>query len=390
MTTKTAHPTLKFRRIALTNWKNFLSVDVALPDRAFLIGPNASGKSNFLDAFRFLSDMAGKGIQQAVGERGGIQKLRCLQARNPSDIRITVTLDEQSNIWEYDVAFTQSGQFPRQGYVLVKQEVVKLNGDTLLERPDDFDKEDQRLLEQTALEQVSRNGKFRGLADHFKEIAYLHLVPQLIRTTRGISIEGDLADVYGGRFIEVIATKSERERKRYLGKIRAVLKIVVPQLKDIELTKDDRGIPHLEAMYEHWRPNAGRQNESQFSDGTLRLIGLLWALQDGDGLILMEEPELSLHQTIVRQLASFIHRAQHKTKSRQAFISTHSVDLLSDEGIAANEILLFDSSGKSTIVNVGAQLQQISDLMGAGLTAADIVLPMTAPEKVDQLRLFDL
>ena len=41
-------------RLKLTNWRNFTDVDVPLLDRAFIIGPNASGKPNLLDAIRFL------------------------------------------------------------------------------------------------------------------------------------------------------------------------------------------------------------------------------------------------------------------------------------------------------------------------------------------------
>ena len=42
---------LRFRRLRLRNWKNFLQVEVAVRDRLFLVGANAAGKSNFLDAF---------------------------------------------------------------------------------------------------------------------------------------------------------------------------------------------------------------------------------------------------------------------------------------------------------------------------------------------------
>ncbi|MBF2753804.1 MAG: AAA family ATPase, partial [Gammaproteobacteria bacterium AqS3] len=45
-------------RVQLKNWRNFVEVDVPLCPRQFLVGPNASGKSNFLDVFRFLHDIA--------------------------------------------------------------------------------------------------------------------------------------------------------------------------------------------------------------------------------------------------------------------------------------------------------------------------------------------
>jgi hypothetical protein len=39
---------LKFRRLRLVNWENFETVDVAIADRLFLVGPNASAMIGFL------------------------------------------------------------------------------------------------------------------------------------------------------------------------------------------------------------------------------------------------------------------------------------------------------------------------------------------------------
>ena len=41
-------------RLKLKNWRNFRDVDVQLGPRGYVIGANASGKSNLLDVFRFL------------------------------------------------------------------------------------------------------------------------------------------------------------------------------------------------------------------------------------------------------------------------------------------------------------------------------------------------
>jgi predicted ATPase len=79
-------------------------VDVALQNRAFLVGPNASGKSNFLDAFRFLRDVvtSGSGFQKAVRDRGGVSRVRNLAARRYRDVVIQVALQEEEEIaWRY-------------------------------------------------------------------------------------------------------------------------------------------------------------------------------------------------------------------------------------------------------------------------------------------------
>lgn len=44
-------------RLKLKNWRNFRDFDAPLHECTYLIGPNASGKSNLFDVFRFLRDV---------------------------------------------------------------------------------------------------------------------------------------------------------------------------------------------------------------------------------------------------------------------------------------------------------------------------------------------
>lgn len=80
----------------LKNWRNITKVDLAIAERLFITGPNASGKSNLLDAFRFLRDIAktGGGLQAAIALRGGLAKLRCLAARQDPNVEIEVELKD--------------------------------------------------------------------------------------------------------------------------------------------------------------------------------------------------------------------------------------------------------------------------------------------------------
>jgi predicted ATPase len=73
----------RFTYVAFRNWRNFTNMATTLPQRVFLVGPNASGKSNLLDALRFLRDLVGVGggLQEAVRRRGGVTSLRSLAAR---------------------------------------------------------------------------------------------------------------------------------------------------------------------------------------------------------------------------------------------------------------------------------------------------------------------
>jgi len=90
---------LRFTGIQIENWRNFKKAEVDFQRRIFLVGPNASGKSNLLDLLRFLSDIVavGGGFQAAVHDRGGVSQLRCFAAREKPDIAIHIAIGNEDS-----------------------------------------------------------------------------------------------------------------------------------------------------------------------------------------------------------------------------------------------------------------------------------------------------
>jgi predicted ATPase len=376
---------LRYSKIHFENWRNFVRFEVDIQRRVFLVGPNASGKSNLLDGLRFLHDIVsvGGGLQEAVRRRGGVSRLRCLAARNPSDVLLEVSIgnDEHAGAWKYELRLTQD---KRQRPIIRREHVAK-NGHDLLTRPDADDKRDSARLTQTYLEQVNVNRNFREVADFFEGVRYLHLVPQLVREPdRSV---GRRNDPFGGDFLEHVARTPDKTQNARLRRIQDALRVAVPQLKELELWRDERGTPHLRGRYEHWRPQAAWQAEDQFSDGTLRLLGLLWSTLDGSGPLLLEEPELSLHPDVVRYVPQMLARIQRRS-GRQVLISTHSTDLLEDEGIGLDEVLLLIPGAEGTSVKRGSEFKEIEALLDGGSTLADAILPKTRPADARQLTFF--
>lgn len=375
----------RFTGLSLENWRNFVDVDVKLQRRAFLVGPNASGKSNFLDIFRFLSDIAGLGggFQEAVLKRGGVSRIRALAARrNPSiGVRVTVGDDENESLWEYQVEFTQDNN----RRPIIKREAVQHNGSWLIKRPNAEDARDPERMTQTYLEQVNVNKEFRDLVEFLGSVRYRHIVPQLVRDPdRSV---GRRNDPFGGDFLEHIAGTQPRTLKSRLRRITSALQAAVPQLQDLELQRDNRGTPHLRGRYEHWRPKGKWQDEQDLSDGTLRLLGFLWAVLDGNGPLLLEEPEISLHPDVVHHIPQLIARVQ-RGGGRQVIMSTHSADLLRDNGIGGDETLLLKPSREGTAVRPVGAAAEIKMLLSEGLSMADVVIPETRPPLAEQLAMF--
>jgi predicted ATPase len=383
---------LAFTKIELKNWKNFTDVSVDLAERVFLVGPNATGKSNFLDAFRFLRDLVieGGGLSKAVELRDGMGKVRSLFARKQPTVTLAATIQDSSGRgWRYELAFTQDTlKNPRP--IIVREQVYRINeegeSERILNRPDSNDEVDKERLTQTAIQQVNANQSFRELADFFRAVSYLHLVPQLLREKQLPKANGIGFDPFGRDLLDRMRHTNPRQQKARLRRIGDVLKVVVPELKDLQLQIDEQGRPHLQGKFQHWRPQGAYQNETQFSDGTLRLIGLLWALQEKAGPLLLEEPELSLHTAVVRRLAPFIYKAQKAGNGRQVILSTHSEQLLSDIGIASEEILLVQPSQEGSDIVAGAAVPQVNKLMQMGIPASQAVIPQT---ELKQMSLLD-
>jgi predicted ATPase len=325
-----------------------------------------------------------------VNDRGGITRLRCLHARRDTEVKIEVhfsdRIDDPSPSWRYVLGFKPEGR-GAQRLMVTTEEVWQGENDILI-RPDSQDLEDQQLLTETHLEQTRANGRFREIAVFFSNVMYLHLVPQLLKF--GDKIGGNRLenDPFGQGFLEQIASCQKITRDARLAKIARVLSVAVPQFKELRFKADEiSGAPHLEALYEHHRPHTGWQMENHFSDGTLRLLGILWSLLSGDALLLIEEPELSLHQAVVEQIPLLFHRVQRLTKRRrQIIVSTHSEALLSNKGIDERGVIVLEPGQE------GTKIRPLNDAerkgLASGLSVADVVLPQTRPKKLDQLGLW--
>ena len=350
----------------------------------FVLGPNAVGKSNLLDAFRFLRDVAspGGGLSTAVASRGGVSSLRCLHARAYPDIALTIGLSDDSDNpqWEYTLTI---GQDNNRRPTIKSEVVLDAQGSSVLQRPNDEDRRDPVRLTQTALEQISENKPFRQVADFLQSVSYQHIIPQAVRDARGFTAQPVSDDPFGRDFLLRVWNTNKKTRGARLKNITKALRSAIPQLVDLEVNMDNQGVPHLVGAFEHWRPHAAKQNEAQFSDGTLRLLGLLWSVYEGTGPLLLEEPELSLHPEIVRRLPSLF-RAAIRTRKirRQVITSTYSREMLDDAGIEAEEVLVLRPTADGTVISPLDDADRA--LLEEGMTAADVFLPKAMPDSKGQ------
>jgi predicted ATPase len=117
------------------------------------------------------------------------------------------------------------------------------------------------------------------------------------------------------------------------------------------------------------------------------LLGLLWALLDGNSMLLLEKPEISLNDGIVKEIPLILERLQRDRKTkRQVLLSTHSEALLSNPGIDGLNVVLLMTGKEGTTAR--ALDQQERGALEAGMSIAEVVLPKTRPDNAKQLGLW--
>ena len=80
-----------FKGIKASNFKSFKDVEISLDKFNTIIGPNASGKSNFLSIIRFFSDIFKHGLENAVSLHGNINSIKNI-ALNQKNIILKISL----------------------------------------------------------------------------------------------------------------------------------------------------------------------------------------------------------------------------------------------------------------------------------------------------------
>lgn len=368
----------------LKHWRNFKKAHVDFQRRTFVVGPNASGKTNLLDSLRFLRDIAAEdgGLQFAVNRRGGFGAIRSLftQGRD-STVQLQLACRASDHLWRYELTLQKDDDERAR----VVREVIKKDGRPHLERS--TKEERPELRRQTWLQQATKSDQFESLVAGLQSIRSARLSPELLRTTK---LHGDRdLEEFGSRFLERVFTTPPRERGQRLEKINSALRGLLPYFDSLDIKPDRLGSYHLQLKVKHWRTRGAYQTEAFLSDGTLRLIALLWEILDGEGPLLLEEPELSLHAGAVAKLPALFARV---SGSRQLILSTHAFSMFREVGIAAEELVLVTASktaqAQASVVTAGKDFKLVVDALAHQLSLEPILEKLTAPP--DASRLADL
>ncbi len=84
---------MAIKKIKISNFKSFKDLEIELGKFNVLIGANASGKSNFIQIFKFLRDITHHGLDNAISMQGGVEYLRNINIGSSGNLSLEVVSD---------------------------------------------------------------------------------------------------------------------------------------------------------------------------------------------------------------------------------------------------------------------------------------------------------
>lgn len=344
---------VKLTHLAVTNWRNFAHIEFDMSSRLFVVGPNSSGKTNLLGALRFLGDIGRRGLVAASEDLGGPDRY----FRSGADSAAFVaTFNDTQNSAEFALFLrlmlagpesTKSGSDadqtfafpmtdpltgePNDRYLDVHQ-TITAGGKKPTDEGESFPVED---------EEAQRTRVRQTLAG----IRYIHPNPKkmLERADRYDPDHGTGFFQHAGRF-------SDQQLDAVVDRIRPIMASVVPEIPNLSYQRMGLGTEVVFYSDTPVRGASGVYSHEQFSEGTLRLLGLLFdlaTLPRDTSVILIEEPETFLQASVVRSLPSLLAEVA-MDRDVQMIISTHSPELIDSELVLPSQVLMLRSENGET------------------------------------------
>lgn len=367
-----ARPATFVRRVGIRNYKSIGKADLTLSPLTILVGRNGSGKSNFLDALRFVADSLQTSLDHAVKSRGGIDSVRRRSTGHPRNFSILMEVllpSWDTAIYQFEITARQGGGFT------VRRESLQIRsrkGD----RADYYQVEAGRVVAASIesmppgfpdrLYLVTASGlpPFRGAYDALVSMGFYNLNPDSMKELQSPDA-GELLHRDGGNVASVVGRLST-DQPSVVERIQKYLATIVPGITEVERIslgpRETLQFKQRVVGSSHpWKFYA-----TSMSDGTLRALGTLVAVtqlaerRSPVTLVGIEEPETALHPAATGALMDALREAASHT---QVLVTSHSPDLLDQVDLDSESLLaVISKEGKTQIAPLDeASRQAIRD-----------------------------
>ena len=351
--------------------KNFLSLrNVTLPLRPLtvLVGPNASGKSNVLNALNLLNTMT---VVETPPPVKFVQDLLWAGKANYITFQLQAKVEKDSAEYKLQLTAESDNPFVAEKLVLKRKKEISVisieNGEGTVQDEDGTNKTDYK-SNKLALKSAGDYGSkpvTRALTEFIKGWEFYDFQPRLMRgpvtdlnkilsgESEGLP-ESPKLDDDGSTLRALLSYWYENNRQRFNNVSESLAECTNIKIDHCQIDGDYQLC--LSEGYETPFPL------KRASDGTLRLVAYYILLNEPElpPLIAIEEPERNLHPGALMAIANVLERIAERT---QVIITTHSSQLLD----AFNPQSLSDTLGVLLLRNrsgLGTEVINLEDVRG--------------------------
>jgi len=393
---------MAINRIRVSNFKSFKNLDVELGKFNVFVGANASGKSNFIQIFRFIRDMTNHGLDNAISMQGGIEYLRNINIGPSEELSLEVTTNKKfikrlgtrkeingMKIYETSYKITIKFRTEGLGFEIVEDKITQQCEFVLLKRdinskdkkkfkvkksfgkgkitvssikgkikvnfngfPYEMQLKEEDMIPQILKEEVLRDDKEpeRLLLQNlnffmppiFNNFSIYDIDPKLPKKATPITGKADLEEDGSNLAIVLKNILENEDNKRKLSNL---VRDVLPFVEEMGVEKlaDRSLIFKLREIY----------SENQYlpasflSDGTIYITALIIALYfDSKPIIIIEEPERNIHPYLISRL---INMMKEVSEGKQIIVTTHNPEVIKHAGLENIYLVSRNKEGFSTI-----------------------------------------
>ena len=364
--------------LKIKNFKTLADVDIPIKGLNVLIGPNACGKSTFLDVINLLSEAARGRLSRAVSSHGGMESiltsdavwrdfqietdfdkvisttsrhiLNLVQSGMSYEVMLELLLTSERNIFQYRGDRLKKDSERRKKMFGAIRSDLRSNAGLPPDRDDDWRLPEEEKKRETVIGLIEKLEAEKPL----KELVYAHtkfladsFMSRHVNTgpkselTRTQALEPLLEDDYllgnGGNLITYLYHLRTMHEDAY-EEILNTVRVGFPGFEKLEFPMAGAGYAYL-AWHERGNKYFALGDVSGLADGALRFLFLATLLLSPSPpkILLIDEPEIGLHPELQHILAELLQQA---TLRSQIFVATHSPSLIS--ALKPEELIVCD------------------------------------------------
>ena len=302
------------KRLEVENYKSLKEVVVSFEKFNVLVGLNASGKSNILDCFALLSEsLEFFGNLSPIFDRRGSFQHVVFQGEDGFTMKANF-YDDYGHEHEYYLKCMKGN---------VEERWLRTNGTTLISERQGTGKYLSKKREKekefseplgNLMGEISNDFALRYMS---KWRSYSFLTPQIRGT---LPAKKSFVLEWDGSNLPQVLLSLKTERPKTFTAIEDILKHAIPEIEELLTPLTENAETYVAVREKGFRDAF---DYHQLSDGTLRLLAYVTAMNLDADLLCFEEPENFVHPQLLRLLVEIL-----KKSDRQVILSTHSLYFL--------------------------------------------------------------